>query len=99
MAGRTGRVGQRTGGRGVVTSLVSGAAAAATLRALVEEELGRPLLVEEEALAPALARRAAGGDGGDVQAPPETFAIADAGGVDDVRRRLEDGLAMLEAPD
>jgi len=87
LAGRTGRVGQR-GGRGVVTSLLGSAAAVARLQAVVAALGGSPLSVLASA-APELERLTG--------AAPATFELAEEATLDDSRRRLEDGLALLEA--
>ena len=87
LAGRTGRVGQR-GGRGVVTSLLGSAAAVARLQAVVAALGGSPLSVLASA-APELERLTG--------AAPATFELAEEATLDDSRRRLDDGLALLEA--
>ena len=87
LAGRTGRVGQR-GGRGVVTSLLGSAAAVARLQAVVAALGGSPLSVLASA-APELERLTG--------AAPATFELAEEATLDDSRRRLEDGMALLEA--
>ena len=71
--------------------LLDGVDEAAGLREVVEAKLRRPLVVEAMA-AEALARLTG-------QAASATFGVANETALDDVRRRLDDTLAMLDAPD
>jgi len=65
MAGRTGRVGQ--GARAVMTSVLGSVDEVETLRGIVEEELGRTLLVGAAAVPDAVLDASSGGDADDLK--------------------------------